>query len=108
MADSTRLQVLQAELNARKSIFHFAHAAVSLLVASIAAGTGARLFYDDGFGQLPLFGAAVIVSTIMYVHGFIRWGLGRKAMRREDAQYAELRDLRATLGLDDPNVLLPR
>ncbi|MBL8956187.1 MAG: hypothetical protein JNK82_35765, partial [Myxococcaceae bacterium] len=46
MADTTRLDALQTELNARKSIFHYAHAAISLLVATIAAGTGARLFYD--------------------------------------------------------------
>jgi len=108
MADPSRLEALQADLNARKSIFHFAHAAISLLVGSIAAATGGRLFYDSGFLRLPVIGAAAVVAAVMYGHGFIRWGLGNKALQREAAQFAELKELRATLGLDDPNVLLPR
>lgn len=108
MADPSRLEALQANLNARKSIFHFAHAAISLLVASIAAGTGGRLFYDHGVAELPLLGATALVAVVMYVHGFVRWGFGRKALEREAVQFAELKELRATLGLDDPNVLLPR
>ena len=108
MADTNRLNALQSELNARKSIFHYAHAAISLLVATIAAGTGARLFYDDGFAELPLLGAAAIIALVMYLHGFVRWGLGSKALQRETVQFAELKELRASMGIDDPNLLLPR
>lgn len=106
--DTSRHDALQAELKARKSIFHLAHAAVSLLVAMVAACTAARLFWDYELQELPLFGAALIVSLVMFVHGFVRWGIGRRAMDRENAQYAELRALRATLGIDDPEMLLPR
>lgn len=108
MTDTSRLAALQAELNARRSIFHLAHAAVSLLVAMVAACTGARIFWDYEFSELPLLGAALIVSIIMFMHGFVRWGIGRRAMEKENAQYAELRALRDSLGIDDPNVLLPR
>jgi hypothetical protein len=108
VTDSSRLDVLQAELKARRSIFHLAHAAVSLLVAMVAAGTAARLFWDYEFDQLPVFGAAVIVSFVMFVHGFIRWGLGRKALAREAVQFEELKRLRVVLGTDDPSMLLPR
>ena len=106
--DTSRHDALQAELKARKSIFHLAHAAVSLLVAMVAACTAARLFWDYQLAKLPLLGAALAVALVMFVHGFVRWGLGRRALDRETAQYAELRALRATLGLDDPNLLLPR
>lgn len=110
MNDSSRYDALQAELHARKSIFHFAHAAVSLLVAVVAACTAARLFWDYQLDKLPLplFGAALAVSVVMFLHGFVRWGIGRRALERESAQYAELRALRATLRIDDPEMLLPR
>jgi len=105
---SSRHDALQAELKARRSIFHLAHAAVSLLVALVAAGTAARLFWDYELGELPLFGAAVVVALVMFVHGFIRWGMGRRALSKEELQFEELKRLRQSLGLDDPNVLLPR
>ncbi|MBK7860761.1 MAG: hypothetical protein IPJ65_19590 [Archangiaceae bacterium] len=107
-ANLSRLESLQSDLNARRSIFHLAHAAISLLIAVISAGTAARLFYDYELNELPLLGAAVLVALGMFVHGFVRWALGRRALNREVAQFAELRELRATLGLDDPNLLLPR
>lgn len=105
---AARLDLLQAELKARKSIFHLAHAAVSLLVALVAACTAARLFWDYELGELALLGAALIVALVMFVHGFVRWGLGRRAMARETVQFAELQELRLRLGIDDPNTLLPR
>jgi SNF family Na+-dependent transporter len=108
LPDAARLDALQAELQARRSIFHLAHAAVSLLVGMVAAGTAARLFWDYQFDELAFFGAALIVAVIMLSHGFIRWAIGKKALEKETAQFAELRALRASLGLDDPNVLLPR
>ena len=107
--DSVRLDSLQAELNARRSIFHFAHAAISLLVATVSACVAARLFWDFGpERKVEWFGAAVLVALVLYVHGFIRWGVGRRALSRETVQFAELRALRQSLGLDDPNALLPR
>ncbi|MBL8954603.1 MAG: hypothetical protein JNK82_27745, partial [Myxococcaceae bacterium] len=53
-------------------------------------------------------GAASIIALVMYLHGFVRWGLGSKALQRETAQFAELKQLRASMGIDDPNALLPR
>jgi hypothetical protein len=104
----SRLKLLQAELNARRSILHLAHAAISLLIAVVAACTAARLFWDYELDELPLLGAAMLIAVIMFVHGFVRWGLGRRALDRETAQFAELKELRSSLGLDDPNLLLPR
>ena len=108
MTDSSRLSALQSELAARRSIFHLAHAAISLLVAMVAACTAARLFWDYELSELPLLGAAIVVSLVMFTHGFVRWSIGRRALDRETAQFAELRALRTSLGLDDPNILLPR
>jgi hypothetical protein len=107
-ANLSRLESLQADLNARRSIFHLAHAAISLLIAMVAACTAARLFWDYELERLPLFGAAIFIALIMFTHGFVRWAIGRRAMDRETAQFAELRELRSSLGLDDPNLLLPR
>jgi hypothetical protein len=106
--DAARLAKLQEALNARRSIFHLAHAALSGLIGLIAAGTAGRLYWDYGLDQLPLLGAAVVVATIMLAHASVRWVLGRRELGRELAWLSELKDLRRTLGLDDPSLLLPR
>lgn len=106
--DPARLDTLQGALHSRKSTFHLAHASVSLLVAMIAASTAAKLFWDYELGELALFGAAVIIALVMFTHAFVRWALGRRALAKELVLFAELKDLRRTLGLDDPSVLLPR
>jgi hypothetical protein len=100
--------VLQAELRSRRSVFHFAHAAVSLLIAVIAACTGAKYFWDYDLDDMPTLGALLGVSFVLFLYGSINWFLGRRALKRELTLFSEMKGLRQTLGLDDPAALLPR
>jgi hypothetical protein len=104
----SRLDTLQAQLKARRSVFHFAHAAVSLLIALVAACTGAKLFWDYQLDDLLRLGAVLGMSAVLFVYGFVHWALGRKALKEELTLFSELKGLRQTLGLDDPSMLLPR
>jgi hypothetical protein len=106
--DRTRFDTLQAQLKSRRSVFHFAHAAVSLLVAVVAACTGAKLFWDYQLDEAQMLSVSLGLSAVLFVYGGVHWVLGRRALKRELTLYSELKGLRQTLGLDDPNVLLPR
>jgi hypothetical protein len=106
--DRSRLDALQAQLRARRSVFHFAHAAVSLLVAVIAACTGAKYFWDYELDDLPTLSALVGVSGVLFIYGAVHWALGHRALKRELTLFDELKGLRQHLRLDDPSALLPR
>jgi hypothetical protein len=106
--DRSRLDSLQAQLNVRRSVFHFAHAAVSLLIAVIAACTGAKYFWDYQLDDLPVLAAVLGVSSVLFIYGFVHWALGRRALKRELTLFDELKGLRHDLGVDDPSALLPR
>src|SRR5262245_6803383 len=106
--DRSRLDTLQAELNARRSTFHFAHAAVSLLIAVLTGCTGAKYYWDYRLEELPTLSAVVGLSAALFVYGFVNWAMGRRALKRELTLFDELKGLRQNLGLDDPSALLPR
>ena len=106
--DRSRFDVLQAELKSRRSVFHFAHAAVSLLIAVITACTGAKYFWDYELEDVPTLGALVGAAAVLFVYGFVNWALGNKALKRELTLFSEMKGLRQSLGLDDPSALLPR
>lgn len=109
------LERLQAQLSARRSIVHYAHAAVAVLAALILASAFVKLYVDQdrlvgwgnstyratGHGLLLAGGASLLYAAVRAV-------LGRRWMRREAEQYARLLTLRKTLKLDDPSALLPR
>ncbi len=106
--DRSRLDVLQGLLQSRKSVFHFAHAAVSLLIATIAACTGAKLFWDYEFDEMPTTGAVLGLSFVLFIYGCVNWVLGRRTLKTELTLFSELKGLRTSLGFDDPAALLPR
>jgi hypothetical protein len=107
-----QLEQLQSELSSRRSIVHFAHSAVSLLVAMIFAGAAAKYFYDQFVlvrEEHVLIGALFAgASAILLVYAAVRFFVGRKWLKHEAARYQTMMDLRATLKLDDPSALLPR
>src|SRR4051812_40108166 len=101
---STDLAALQARLASRRSISHFAHAAISLLIAVVLSCAIAKLYWDDGEADVPWF----VSATVLYIYGITRWMLGRRALREEVALFDQMRALRSSLSLDDPAQLLPR
>ena len=101
------LERLQAGLATRKSIRHYAHAAVSFVVALIFAGAAIKLFVDSA--KVPYVGYAALALTL----GLVAYSLtqllkGRRHMADELERFASLEALRRALRLDDPSQLLPR
>jgi hypothetical protein len=101
------LERLQAGLATRKSIRHFAHSAVSLVIALIMAGATIKLFVDSA--KVPYVGFAAAGLTL----GLIAYSLtqllkGRRHLADELERFASLEALRRALRLDDPSQLLPR
>ena len=107
-------EALQRELSSRRSVLHFAHAAVSLVVALIAAGTAAKLYWDLTHDYLKhaewveVIWVAVGVTAFCVVYAIVRYLVGRRALRVELVQFGKLQALRQQLGLDDHPNLLPR
>lgn len=104
----TELSSLQSRLEARRSTLHFAHAAVSCVVALILAGGVARIAWvwdeDHLVAAIPM----TVVSVTLLLYCAVRWVLGRKALKGELVDFAQLTRLRTELRLDDPAALLPR
>jgi hypothetical protein len=102
------LDQLQESLASRRSILHFAHSAVSLLVAMVLAGAAAKVFHDNQppamyFGLVP---AGVSLGLVVYA--VARYVLGRRDLALELQRFKSLEALRRTLHLDDPSALLPK
>lgn len=105
---ATKHAELQSQLRVRKSVAHFAHAAVSILVGLLAAGVAGRLCWDYEVEEIPLLMAVVGISVGALVYGFVRWFLAKQAVTRETHMFEELKTLRQTLGIEDPQLFLPR
>jgi hypothetical protein len=103
-----KMETLQAQLAARASVLHFAHSAVSTIVALILGGAAGKLFWDLEPEQLPLAVLAATVSGLLLVYAFVRYLLGRKAYQVERHRFEALKDLRRALSVDDPSTLLPQ
>lgn len=107
-----QLEQLQAELASRRSIVHFAHAGVSLVVALIFAGASAKYFYDQFVlvkEEHVLIGAIFAVLSVgLLVYSAARMVLGRKTLKHEKSRYQTMMSVRSALKLDDPSALLPR
>lgn len=113
--DPNELQRLQAELASRRSIVHYAHAAVALLGTLILGSAFLKLYTDQqrlgGWDRsehrawgLALLGVAA--GTLSYA--IVRALLGRRRMKQEARQYERMLALRKKLNLDDPSALLPK
>ena len=97
---------LQRDLESRLSITHFAHAGVSMVVALIVASAAAKLFWDSA--KIPYLGIlASVISLTDCGYGVVRYLRGRKVLRTEVEQFERMKNLRSSLGLDDPASLLP-
>lgn len=103
-----KLEVLQAELAARESTLHFAHAAVALVVALLASGATGKLFWDLPGGKLYLGVPAVCFTFLLVIYSLVRYRRGMRVLAVELGQFEALKALRHTLNLDNPAALLPR
>ena len=103
------LAQLQAELATRQSVLHFAHCAVAVILALIAAGTAGKMTWDFGIRpEVDVFIPAVgVFSGLCFLYGLVRYLFGRRALKKELVSFAQLQALRRQLGLDDPSGLLP-
>ena len=104
------LAALQASLESRRSVLHFAHCAVSTIVALIAAGTVAKIYWDldirpdTEFLVVPV----AVLSAACFLYAGVRYVLGRRVLKVELVRFAELKSLREKLRVEDPSALLPR
>lgn len=102
-----QLDTLQAELSARTSTLHFAHAGVSLVAALIIAGAAGKLSWDSP--KFWYLGAAVgVLAFGIAVYSLVRYLKGRATLKQELEHFHKLESLRRTLHLDDPSALLPK
>ena len=109
-SDAAALAALQIELASRQSVVHFAHSAVSIILALIAAGTTAKMFWDLDIRpdtEIYIYPVAAL-SFLLFVYGFVRYVLGRRDLKQELVSFARLQALRRQLNLEDPSALLPR
>lgn len=94
--------VMLRALSARRSIFHFAHAAVSLFVALIVGGAAFKLSIDLEYAWAPsLVAPALVVSGLAGGYGLVRLVLGARHLRDESAAFDRLKALRRELSLDE-------
>lgn len=104
MSDSVRAEhdAVLSSLSTRESTRHFAHAAVSVLVAVALAGTAAKLWWDF-WGTNPEWASGFAGLTALALgYAAIRMTLGARANGRERVQLVRLRELRKELGVDAP------
>lgn len=106
--DRRKLDALQAELADRQSIVHFAHAAVSTVVALILAGAAAKLLWDLPLQRRPYAYPVVAAAAFLVVYALVQYFQGRSDLASEMTRFQSMKDLRAELRLDDPSALLPK
>jgi hypothetical protein len=102
------LEKLQAELASRQSITDFAHAAVSMLLALISAGTSARMFFDFSGSEEVYCWMVAALSLGFATYSLTRYLNGRRNLAIELERFAALKRLHRIMGLDDPSALLPQ
>jgi hypothetical protein len=99
---------LMSRLSTRRSIGHFAHAAISLFAGLIVLGIAGTLYWDE---PKPLAEWALgtgIFGVGLVIYGLVQYLRGRAVLAREAQEFARLSALRRALGIDDPAALLPR
>ena len=110
MAEPNReaLDRIQAGLAERKSIGHFAHAAVAIVWGLISAGAAGKMLWDLRVELIEFTRPIMVMATLLLLYGLVHWLLGRRELVKELEQFAKMRSMRAQLKLDDPSALLPR
>jgi hypothetical protein len=99
-------EVLQ-RLSSRVSTLHFAHAAVGTLVSATFVAASAKLWWDFGEYNPGRWQVALAIAGLALAYAAVRALIGAGHYRRERRELVRLRELRATLHLDDPATLLP-
>ena len=102
------LEALQRELSARESVLHFAHSAVSGILALIAAGAAAKMFWDLDLDKAVYAVPVAVLSACTFVYSGVRYLIGRRTLKKELESFARLQSLRRQLNRDDASALLPR
>jgi hypothetical protein len=101
------LERLQSELSDRRSIVHFARAAVAVTVSLIFACAAGKLFWDSA--KVPYLGfAAVALALAAALYSLSQHRRAKRLHAQENERFRSLQALRRTLKLDDPSALLPR
>mgnify|MGYP001558613583 FL=1 len=103
-ADPVRAEhdAVLSSLSTRESTKHFAHGAVSVLVAVALAGTAGKLWWDFSTTNPEWAGGFPGLTGLALTYASIRFVLGARANTRERVQLVRLRELRKTLGVDAP------
>jgi hypothetical protein len=98
----TEHDAVLSSLSTRESTRHFAHAAVSILVAVALAGTAAKLWWDF-WGTNPEYASSCVGLTMVCLsYAAVRLAMGARANGKERMQLDRLRELRKALGVDAP------
>lgn len=110
MADPRRAELdsMQAKLASRKSISHFARAAVAIVWALICAGAAGKMLWDLRLELVDFMTPAAIAAAVLLAYGLVHWMLGRRELVKELELFSHVKQLREQLRLDDPEALLPR
>lgn len=101
------LEQLQQELSDRQSIVHFAHAAISGVVAVILGMASGKLFWDSI--RLSYVGVlAAVVALAALVYACVHYRKARRLLAEEHRRFEVMKQMREALHLDDPSALLPQ
>ena len=106
--DQSRFAELQKRVYSRISVLHYAHAAVSGLIAVIIAGAAAKMAWDYTLDEMPWTLGVIGVAAALVIYSLVRFLFGRRAMKFELGLFEELQSLRTRLGYDQPSSLLPQ
>ncbi len=110
MADPRReeLDSIQAKLASRRSIMHFAKAAVAIVWGLICFGAAGKMLWDLRLELVDFTTPVAVLACVLVAYGLVHWLLGRRELQKELALFQSVKHLREQLRLDDPNALLPR
>ncbi len=102
------LDRLQEQLASRRSVVHFAHSAVSMVLAIIVSGAAGKLFWDLSVRYYLVAVPASALALALATYSVVRYVRGKRLARTELEKYRAMIELRRALRLDDPSALLPR
>ncbi len=95
-------------LSERRSMLHLAHGAVSALISATFLAASAKLWWDFSEYDPQYYQGALAISAATACYAVVRFIIGRGHFKRERVELGRLRTLRRELGVDDPQVMLPR
>jgi uncharacterized membrane protein YbhN (UPF0104 family) len=91
-----------SSLSTRESTRHFAHAAVSILLAIALMGTAGKLWWDFSTTNPEWAQGFVAVGAAALLYAAVRLFFGFRANVLERVKLVRLRELRLQLGVDAP------